>query len=190
MITVDKERLITAMEEQGSIGNTGRAGELNRPAPSDEMKDVYDWFITQLEDAELDVWVDKIGNVFGRREGANPDLSPILVGSHLDSHHCGGIYDGALGVISALEVVRTLNDDGIDTNRPIEIVCWFNEEGTRYRPAHMGSKVWSGLIDLESAYSKVDNDGVKLEDELERVGYKGDEGEVERGPVRRLIGYV
>jgi N-carbamoyl-L-amino-acid hydrolase len=174
VITLDRDRLTATMQEQAALGTTGREGELNRAAPSDELADVYDWFVSQLEAEGLDVRVDAIGNVFGRREGTDSDLAPVLVGSHLDSHAHGGIYDGALGVISALELLCTLEDADIQTRRPIEVVSWFNEEAARYDPGLMGSSVWAGLLDLEEMYAKTDEDGVVLEDELDRIGYKGD----------------
>ena len=171
-LTVDRERLSETMDEQASIGRTDE-GSLHRLALSDTDREVRDWFCDRMEDAGLDVRVDAFGNTFGRREGAE-DVEPVLVGSHLDSQPYGGIFDGALGVVGALELVRTLNDEGIETRRPIEIVNWTNEEGSRYQPAMQGSGVWAGALDVEEEYAKTDADGATLEDELERIGYKGD----------------
>ncbi|MFB6255242.1 MAG: Zn-dependent hydrolase, partial [Haloplanus sp.] len=132
-------------------------------------------FVDRAADAGLDVRVDAFGNTFARREGTDPDAEPVLVGSHLDSQPSGGIYDGALGVVAALEFVRTLNDRGIGTRRPVEVVNWTNEEGSRFQPAMQGSGVWAGAHDIEAEYEKTDADGVRLLDELERIGYRGDE---------------
>jgi len=174
MLTVNKQRFIETMKTQAEFGATETDGELNRPAPSDAAKAVYDWFCTAMEQEDLDIRIDRIGNIFGRRAGTDPDLSPVLIGSHLDSHAGGGIYDGALGVIAALELIRTLNDEDVDTRRPIEIVSWFNEEGSRFPPSTMGSRVWTGNMRLAEAYAATDADGMKLEDELKRIGYQGE----------------
>lgn len=114
-----------------------------------------------------------MGNMFGRRSGTDADAGTVLLGSHLDSQPYGGIYDGALGVVAALEFVRTLNEEDIETRHPVEIVNWTNEEGSRYQPAMQGSGVWSGELDIESEYRKTDSDGFGFEEELERIGYKG-----------------
>ena len=172
-IQLDRDRFIETMKEQAEIGGTDNGG-LHRLALSDEDKRIRDWFYDQMEAAGLDVFVDEFGNMFGRREGATPDTDPVLVGSHLDSQPYGGIYDGPLGVISALEFVRTLNDEGIETKHPIEIVNWTNEEGSRFQPAMQGSGVWAGVHDIEEEYAKTDDDGVSFEAELERIGYKGE----------------
>lgn len=172
-IEIDRDRFITAMREQADIGATDGGG-LHRLALSDADREIRDWFYRQLETAGLEVRVDAFGNMFGRREGTDPDAAPILLGSHLDSQPYGGIYDGALGVIAALEIVRTLNDQEIDTRHPIEIVNWTNEEGARFQPSMQGSGVWTGTHDIQTEYAKTDTDGVTVEDELERIGYKGD----------------
>lgn len=170
---LDRVRFVDTMKTQATIGATDGGG-LHRLALSDADREVRDWFCEQLEAAGLDVRVDGFGNVFGRREGTDPDAAPVLVGSHLDSQPYGGIYDGALGVVAALEFVRTLNDEGIDTTHPIEIVNWTNEEGSRFQPTMHGSGIWAGAHDLETEYAKSDADGNTVEAELERIGYKGD----------------
>ncbi|WP_049926480.1 Zn-dependent hydrolase [Halopiger goleimassiliensis] len=173
MIDLDRERLVELMTEQAEIGTTADGG-LDRQALTDADRDARDWFRDRLEEAGLEVRIDAIGNVFGRREGTDPDAAPILVGSHLDSQPNGGIYDGALGVVAALELVFALNDAGIETVHPIEVVDWTNEEGTRFQPGLQGSGVWVGEYDLETQYETTDAEGRRLEDELERIGYLGE----------------
>lgn len=172
-VQLDKERFVSTMKEQAEIGGTENGG-LHRLALSDEDKAVRDWFTEQLEQLGLDVRVDAFGNMFARRSGTDPSADPVMIGSHLDSQPYGGIYDGALGVISVLELLRTLDDEGIETAHPIEIVNWTNEEGSRFQPAMQGSGVWAGAHDIEEEYAKTDEDGTSLEEELERIGYKGD----------------
>jgi len=172
MLTVNRDRLVRSMETQAAIGGTDNGG-LHRLALSDADKEVRDWFVEQLEAAGLSVRVDAFGNVFGRREGTDSSADPILLGSHLDSQPYGGIYDGALGVVAALEFVRSLNDEGIETRRPIEVVNWTNEEGSRFQPVMQGSGVWAGELDIEEEYARTDSDGNTVEAELERIGYKG-----------------
>ena len=172
-VSLDRDRFVATMKEQAEIGATDGGG-LHRLALSDEDEEIRDWFAEQMEAEGLDVRVDEFGNMFGRREGTDPDAAPVLVGSHLDSQPYGGIYDGQMGVVAALELVRTLNDEGIETKHPVEIVNWTNEEGSRFQPAMQGSGVWIGEHDIETEYDKTDADGVRLGDELERIGYKGD----------------
>lgn len=172
VVQVDTDRLWSLIETQGEFGgDEGIPGGLNRPPLSDADKAVRDWFCDELEAAGLDVRVDAMGNIFGRREGTEPDAAPVLTGSHLDS--VGGKFDGSLGVVSALEAVKTLNNEGIETTHPIEIVDWTNEERSRFAPAVLSSGVWAGAYDIKEAYAKTD-DGLTFESELERIGYKGD----------------
>jgi N-carbamoyl-L-amino-acid hydrolase len=161
------------MEKQAAIGATDNGG-LHRLTLSDADKKVRDWFLDAMTDANLETRIDEMGNMFGRRAGTDPNADPVLLGSHLDSQPYGGIYDGALGVVAALEFVRALNDAGIETSHPIEIVNWTNEEGSRFQPAMQGSGVWTGELDLETEYNKTDEDGNRFEDELKRIGYKGE----------------
>ena len=160
------------MKEQAEIGATDGGG-LHRLTLSDDDKRIRDWFHTQMEEAGLTVRVDEFGNMFGRREGTDPNAGTVLVGSHLDSQPYGGIYDGAMGVLAALEFVRTLDDEGVETAHPVEVVNWTNEEGSRFQPAMQGSGVWAGAHDIEEEYAKTDADGSVFEAELERIGYKG-----------------
>ncbi|AHG01226.1 hypothetical protein HALLA_02290 (plasmid) [Halostagnicola larsenii XH-48] len=172
-IEIDRERFIETMKEQADIGATDGGG-LHRLALSDEDKAIRDWFRDQLEALGLEVRVDAFGNMFARREGTDPDADPILIGSHLDSQPYGGIYDGALGVIAPLELLRTLEEEGRVTEHPIEIVNWTNEEGSRFQPAMQGSGVWAGVHDIDAEYDRTDENGERLGDELERIGYRGD----------------
>jgi N-carbamoyl-L-amino-acid hydrolase len=173
-IALDEERFISTMREQAEIGATDGGG-LYRLTLSDADREVRDWFGERLAEAGLDVRVDEFGNTFGRRPGTDPDAAPVLLGSHLDSQPYGGIYDGQLGVIAALEFVQTLDDEGIETSHPVEIVNWTNEEGSRFQPAMQGSGVWAGAHEIGAEYDKTDSDGVRLGDELDRIGYRGEE---------------
>jgi len=171
-VHVNADRLWSLIETQGTFGgDEGIPGALDRPPLSDADKAVRDWFCDELEAAGLDVRIDAMGNIFGRREGTDPDAAPVLTGSHLDS--VGGKFDGSLGVVAALEAVKTLNDEGVETTHPLEIVDWTNEERSRFAPAVLSSGVWAGAYDLEDAYLKTDDDGLTFESELERIGYKG-----------------
>ncbi|KAB1185458.1 MULTISPECIES: Zn-dependent hydrolase [Haloferax] len=172
-IRLDRERFVATMKEQAEIGATDGGG-LHRLTLSDDDKEIRDWFAVQMEEEGLDIRIDEFGNMFGRREGTDPDAKPVLVGSHLDSQPYGGIYDGALGVIGALELIRTLNDEDVETTHPVEIVNWTNEEGSRFQPAMQGSGVWAGAHSLEEEYAKTDADGKVFEEELDRIGYRGD----------------
>jgi N-carbamoyl-L-amino-acid hydrolase len=172
-IELDRDRFVETMRAQAAIGGTDDGG-LHRLALSDADREVRDWFVARLEDLGLDTRVDEFGNVFGRRDGTDADTEPVLLGSHLDSQPNGGIYDGALGVVAALEFVAALNDEDIETRRPVEVVDWTNEEGSRFQPAMQGSGVWAGVHDIETEYRKTDADGRTLVEELERIGYRGD----------------
>jgi N-carbamoyl-L-amino-acid hydrolase len=172
-LTLDRERFVSTMKEQAEIGGT-EGGGLHRLTLSDEDREIRDWFAARMAEEGLETRVDTFGNMFGRREGTDPDAKPVMVGSHLDSQPYGGIYDGALGVVAALEFVRTLNDEGIETTHPVEIVNWTNEEGSRFQPAMQGSGVWAGAHDIEEQYASTDADGAVFEEELERIGYKGE----------------
>lgn len=185
------------MQEQAAIGATENGG-LHRLTLSDEDKQVRDWLVEQMEAESLSIRVDAFGNMFGRRDDIN-DTASVLVGSHLDSQPHGEIYDGALGVISALEFIRELNDQDIETERPIEIVNWTNEEGSRFQPTLQGSGVWAGIRDLDDEYAKTDSDGISVEAELERIGYKGEylaepyeeyDSYLEQGPYLDDVGIV
>ncbi len=172
MFNISRNRLVDLMQEQAGIGATSEDG-LHRLALSEEDREVRDWFAERMNKAGLVTRVDEFGNMFGRREGRDPDADPVLLGSHLDTQPNGGIYDGALGVISALEFILSLNENDLKTKRPIEIVNWTNEEGSRFQPAMQGSGVWAGKHDIENEFNKTDTDGNVFEEELDRIGYKG-----------------
>ena len=127
-----------------------------------------------MREAGLAVTVDQMGNIFGIRAGAEA-LPPVLMGSHADSVPTGGRYDGQLGVLCALEAIRTLNDGSARTRHPVSLAIFTNEEGARFQPAMIGSGVMAGKIALEDAYNARDKDGLRLVDELERIGYLGPE---------------
>lgn len=171
-IALDQDRFVETMKTQAEIGGT-EGGGLHRLALSEADRTVRDWFVEQLTAAGLSVRVDEFGNVFGRREGINPDAAPVLLGSHLDSQPDGGIYDGALGVVAALEFVRSLNDVEVETTHPIEVVNWTNEEGSRFQPTMQGSGVWAGKYDLDEEYLKTDEDGHTLKKALDAIEYNG-----------------
>jgi hydantoinase/carbamoylase family amidase len=137
-LTIDGQRLWDTLMRSGEIGTVREIG-LCRLALTDADKAMRDLFIDWCRDAGLAVTVDGVGNIFARRSGADDTLPPVMVGSHLDSQITGGKFDGILGVLAGLEIVRTFNEQGIDTKRPLEIVSWTNEEGTRFPPPMMGS---------------------------------------------------
>jgi N-carbamoyl-L-amino-acid hydrolase len=173
MLRIDNDRFREAFEEYSAIGATENDG-LHRLALTDADKTVRDRFVEYLETLGLDVRIDRIGNVFGRRQGTDDDADPVLIGSHLDSQPYGGRYDGQLGVLTALETIRTLDDEGIETERPIEIVNWTDEEGSRFHSALLGSSVFTGQLSLEEALDITDADGARVGDELSRIGYDGE----------------
>ncbi|WP_256297390.1 Zn-dependent hydrolase [Haloarchaeobius salinus] len=171
--TVSSERLRERFDEFNEIGETERGG-VNRPSLSDANRRARDTLVEWFEAAGLTVTVDELGNIFGRRPGRNDDLPPVLVGSHVDSQYNGGRYDGVIGVLGGLEIVETLNDAGIETERPIEVVAWSNEEGVRFQPDMLGSGAFAGKFDVDFAYDLTDKEGNRFGDELERIGYRGD----------------
>src|SRR5215472_11348400 len=156
------------------IGATPKGG-ICRLTLTDLDRQVRDWFKAQCEALGCAVSVDEVGNMFARRPGKNPTLPPIAMGSHLDTQPTGGKFDGALGVLAALEAVRTLQDFGYETNAPIEIVNWTNEEGSRFAPAMLGSGVFAGAFSPDYADGRQDRDGNKFADALLRIGYRGSE---------------
>ncbi|GAB3310677.1 Zn-dependent hydrolase [Haloplanus rallus] len=180
VLDIDRDRFVETMKRQAEIGANENGG-LDRLTLTDADREVRDWFRDQLDALDLDVRVDEMGNTFGRRPGASDD-GAVLLGSHLDSQPNGGIYDGPLGVVAALEFLRTLEDEGIETERPVEIVNWTNEEGSRFQPAMMASEVWAGKTSVEAAYETTDGDGVRFVDALERIGYRGDTPAEPQGP--------
>src|SRR5437762_4052228 len=181
---IDRKRLERAMDDLGRIGETPRGG-LTRLALTDDDRRGRDWMVAHMREAGLRVTVDQMGNIFGERAGAEA-LPPVLMGSHVDSVPTGGKYDGQLGVLCGLETIRALNDHRIRTRRPVTLVIFTNEEGARFQPAMIASGVMAGKIALEDAYNTRDADGIRLADELERIGYLGSEPCVAR-PFRAYL---
>lgn len=173
-IRIDGDRLWASLMEMAKIG-PGVAGGNNRQTLTDADAEGRSLFKSWCDQAGLTMGVDTMGNMFARREGTDPDALPVYVGSHLDTQPTGGKYDGVLGVLAGLEIVRTLNDLDIKTKHPIVVTNWTNEEGTRFAPALLSSGVFAGEHTLEWAYERRDAEGLKFGDELERIGWVGDE---------------
>ena len=202
-LRVNGHRLRSTLEEMAKIGATPGGG-VQRLTLTDEDRRARDLFIGWLKEIDLDVRIDEMGNIFGRRPGKNNVLPPVMSGSHIDSQPKGGRFDGILGVMGPLEVMRTLHENNVETDRPLVIVDWTNEEGSRFAPAMLGSGVWSGILERDWAYDRTDRNGFRFGDELERIGYKGTvsaekrpahayyEYHIEQGPVlereNRIIG--
>jgi N-carbamoyl-L-amino-acid hydrolase len=199
-LQVKGDRLWTSLMELARIGATPKGG-VCRLAASDLDGEARRLFIRWCEEAGCAICVDKIGNIFARRPGRDATLPPVMTGSHLDTQPTGGKFDGAYGVLAALEVVRTLNDLGYETEAPIEIVAWTNEEGSRFSPAMVGSGVFAGVFDLAEGMTRPDNvTGVTLGAELERIGFAGSEpvgsrpiavyleAHIEQGPILEAAG--
>src|SRR6056297_1307837 len=173
-MTINADRLWDSLMEMAKIG-PGVAGGNNRQTLTDEDGESRALFQRWCEDAGCTMGLDQMGNMFARREGTDPDALPVYVGSHLDTQPTGGKYDGVLGVLGALEILRTLNDLNIRTKHPIVVVNFTNEEGTRYAPAMLSSGVFAGVFEQDWAYDREDAQGKRFGDELERIGWKGDE---------------
>ncbi|MFZ1814563.1 MAG: Zn-dependent hydrolase [Rhizobiaceae bacterium] len=171
---INGDRLWETIHEMAEIG-PGIAGGSNRQTVTDEDGEGRRLFQKWCEDAGLTMGVDAMGTMFMRREGTDPKALPVYVGSHLDTQPTGGRYDGVLGVLAGLELIRTLNDLNIRTRHPIVVTNWTNEEGTRFAPAMMASGVFAGIFTKEWAYEKTDAKGKKFGDELKRIGWMGDE---------------
>lgn len=202
---INAARLWDTIMETARIGATAKGG-ICRLTLTDLDRQVRDWFRAACETAGCTVTIDEVGNMFARRPGRDNTLPPIAMGSHLDTQPTGGKYDGVIGVLSGLEVIRTLNDLGIETEAPLEVVNWTNEEGSRFAPAMLCSGVFAGVFDRAYADSRTDRDGKRFGDELERIGYRGAEPagghrlgahfevHIEQGPIleaeERTIGVV
>jgi beta-ureidopropionase / N-carbamoyl-L-amino-acid hydrolase len=194
---IDGERLWAALMELARVGATPKGG-VRRLALSEADRQGRDLFVRWCRDAGLAVSFDAIGNIFARRAGADPRAKPVMIGSHLDSQPSGGKFDGAYGVMAGLEVVRALDDRHIRTCAPIEIVCWTNEEGSRFVPVMMGSGVFAGVFSAAEALAATDADGVSAACALQAIGYAGDapvhevaayfEAHIEQGPVLEEAG--
>lgn len=204
-LNIDGDRLWRSLMDLAKIGATPKGGNcrLALTALDGQARDlVTGW----MKDAGLQVTVDQIGNIFGRRPGRNPDLPPVATGSHIDTQPTGGKFDGCFGVMAGLEVMRTLQEQNIQTESPLELIIWTNEEGTRFVPVMMGSGVFCSIFPLEKALSATDIDGKSVRDELHNIGYAGPEpatgrklgqyfeAHIEQGPVLeaedKVIGVV
>ncbi len=204
-LRVDGDRLWESLMNMAQIGATEKGG-VCRLALTDLDKQGRDLFVRWCEDAGCTIAIDNMGNIFAQRPGRNPNAAPIVTGSHLDSQPTGGKYDGAYGVLAGLEVLRTLNDLDIETEAPVEVVVWTNEEGSRFAPAMIASGVFSGAFDIKYGLSRSDPDGRTLGEELERIEYAGNlncgdrqfaayfEAHIEQGPIledeEKTIGVV
>ena len=194
MLKISGERLWKSLMDMAAIGATAGGG-CRRLALTSEDTAGRTLFSKWCIEAGLTLSVDRVGNLFARRPGKLRDAPAVASGSHLDTQPEGGRFDGAYGVLAALEVIRTLNDQDIQTDKPIEIVVWTNEEGARFTPAMLGSAVFTGVIPLEKALSTRDTQGVTIEETLRQSGYAGQrsvpgtafdayfEAHIEQGPV-------
>jgi beta-ureidopropionase / N-carbamoyl-L-amino-acid hydrolase len=202
-LKVDAERLWQSLMDLARIGATPKGG-VKRLTLTDLDRQGRDKFVDWCKAAGMSIRVDAIGNIFARRAGADNSLPPVMTGSHLDTQPSGGKFDGAYGVLAGLEVVRRLNELGIQTRAPIEVAAWTNEEGSRFVPTMMGSGVFAAIYPAEQMHAQKDIDGVSVGDALQTIGYKGDakpvkvgayfEAHIEQGPVlentRTTIGAV
>ena len=203
-LRIDAARLWRSLMDLARIGETPLGG-VRRITLTDLDRQGRDRVVEWFRAAGLEVRVDPIGNIFGRRAARDPSRPPVVAGSHIDTQPSGGKFDGAYGVLAGLEVVRTLNDRGVQTGAPIEVVAWTNEEGSRFTPVMMGSGVFAGAFSLQHALARTDIDGKSVGDELARIGYAGEaplstpvgayfEAHIEQGPIledtRNTIGIV
>jgi N-carbamoyl-L-amino-acid hydrolase len=173
-LRINGQRLWDSLMEMAEIGPGIRGGN-NRQTLTDSDREGRLLFKRWCEAAGCTVAVDSMGNMFARREGTDPAALPVMMGSHLDTQPTGGRYDGVLGVLGALEVVRTLNDLGLRTKHPIEVVNWTNEEGARFAPAMLSSGVFAGVHAQDWAKARKDAEGKTVGEELKRIGFEGDE---------------
>lgn len=178
-LKTNANRLWDSLMDMAKIGPGISTGN-NRQTLTDEDREGRLLFQTWCQAARMEMSIDTMGNMFARREGSDPSLPPVMLGSHLDTQPTGGKYDGVLGVLGGLEVVRTLNDLGIKTRHPIEVVNWTNEEGARFAPAMLASGVFAGLYDEAWAKSRKDADGKTVGEELKRIGFEGNVPTAER----------
>ena len=204
-LQIDSARLWDSIHETAKFGVTPKGG-VRRLTLSQEDRQVRDWFRKACEDAGLEVHVDTLGSMFGLRKGRDMSKPPVGLGSHLDTQPTGGKFDGILGTLGALEVIRTLNDAGIETDAPLCIVNWTNEEGSRFAPAMMASAAYVGDFTVEDILSRKDADGVTVGEALDGIGYRGEskvgtqkfsgfvELHIEQGPIleaeNKTIGVV
>ncbi|SES34797.1 MULTISPECIES: Zn-dependent hydrolase [Halopseudomonas] len=202
---INQQRLWQSLMDMGEIGGTEKGG-VCRLALTDLDKQARDLFVQWCKDAGCTIRIDKMGNIFAHRAGLDDSLPPVVMGSHLDTQPTGGKFDGIYGVLAGLEVIRTLNDKGMETRAPIEASVWTNEEGSRFPPAMVASGVFAGVFELDYGLSRADLDGKTMGQELERIGYNGPddvggrpfkaffEAHIEQGPIledeKKQIGVV
>ena len=198
-LRIDSARLWNSLMEMAQIG-PGVAGGNNRQTLTDADGEGRHLFARWCADAGMTMGVDTMGNMFATRAGTDPEALPVYMGSHLDTQPTGGTYDGGLGVLGALEVVRTMTDMGVQTRRPIVVPNWTNDEGTRFAPAMLASGVFAGMHTQDYAYDRVDAEGKRFGDELARIGWVGEESvgarkmhamlelHIEQGPILEAMG--
>ena len=184
-LAINGPRLWDSLMEMAKIGATEKGG-CCRLALTDLDREARDLFVSWCTEAGCTIKVDKMGNIFARRPGRDDSLPPVMTGSHLDTQPTGGRFDGVFGVLAGLEVVRSMNDLGIETEHPVEVAVWTNEEGSRFAPAMVASGVFAGEFSLEYGLSRADADGKTMGEELERIGYAGSE-EVGGRPVHAFF---
>ena len=203
--SINGERLWASLMELAKLGATVKGG-VCRLALTDLDRQARDIFVRWCEDAGCTISVDAVGNIFARRPGLSPDLPSVMTGSHIDTQPTGGKFDGCFGVLAGVEVLRTLNDLNIQTQAPIEVVVWTNEEGSRFAPCMMGSGVFAEKFTLEETLAKTDAQGITVGEALNAIGYAGSrkvsghpvgayfEAHIEQGPIledeRKTIGVV
>jgi beta-ureidopropionase / N-carbamoyl-L-amino-acid hydrolase len=173
-LAIDADRFWSTIMRSGQIG-PGKAGGLRRLALTDADKAMRDLFVTWCTEAGCTITIDRVGNIFARRPGRDDHLPPVLMGSHLDTQVAGGKYDGIVGVLAGLEVLRTLDERRVATKRPLELVCWTNEEGARFTPPMVASGAFAKVFDVDWVLALRDDDGKIFGNELERIGYDGKE---------------
>jgi len=184
-IKINQQRLWDTLMQMGEIGGTEKGG-CCRLALTDLDRQARDLFVSWCKDAGCTVRVDKMGNIFARRAGRDNSLPPVVMGSHIDTQPTGGKFDGVYGVLAGLEVIRTLNEQNVVTDAPIEASVWTNEEGSRFAPAMVASGVFAGAFDLEYGLTRTDLDGKTMGEELHRIGYDGAE-EVGGYPIKAFF---
>ncbi|MEL7939221.1 Zn-dependent hydrolase [Pseudomonas delhiensis] len=193
MLKIDAERLWASLMDMARVGATARGGS-RRLALSEEDRHGRELFEGWCRDAGLGLRRDAVGNLFARRAGEDDGLDPVVMGSHLDTQPEGGRFDGVYGVLAGLEVLRSLNDQGIRTRRPLEVAVWTNEEGARFTPAMLGSAAFTGAMALDAALNARDAEGVSVGEALRALGWQGDlplgrrldayfEAHIEQGPI-------
>jgi N-carbamoyl-L-amino-acid hydrolase len=204
-LQIDPQRLWDMLMDTARIGATAKGG-IRRLTLTDLDRQVRDWFKGQCEALGCSVTVDEVGNMFALRPGRRADVKPIAIGSHLDTQPTGGKFDGVLGVLGGLEVLKTLHDLSYETNAPLLLVNWTNEEGSRFAPAMLGSGVFAKVFDRAYADSREDREGKRFGDALDAIGYRGSvkagdvaigamfELHIEQGPIleaeKKVIGIV